>query len=168
MTSKTGAAIAATRISQGGEVDRDDPRLGVSSVKSAAAFVETPSSLTSAAPPPDSLASAKEAGLRYVTDNSPGYKRRRRGKGFVYTNTEGEIIRDAAELQRIRSLVIPPAWRDVWICPFANGHIQATGRDVRGRKQHRYHQRWREVRDTISGTTPQGSAGCMSGIGDCR
>ena len=85
MTSKTGAAIAATRISQGGEVDRDDPRLGVSSVKSAAAFVETPSSLTSAAPPPDSLASAKEAGLRYVTDNSPGYKRRRRGKGFVYT-----------------------------------------------------------------------------------
>ena len=146
MTSKTGAAIAATRISQGGEVDRDDPRLGVSSVKSAAAFVETPSSLTSAAPPPDSLASAKEAGLRYVTDNSPGYKRRRRGKGFVYTNTEGEIIRDAAELQRIRSLVIPPAWRDVWICPFANGHIQATGRDVRGRKQHRYHQRWHEVR----------------------
>ena len=147
MTSKTGAAIAATRISQGGEVDRDDPRLGVSSVKSAAAFVETPSSLTSAPPPPDSLASAREAGLRYVTDNSPGYKRRRRGKGFVYTNTEGEIIRDAAELQRIRSLVIPPAWRDVWICPFANGHIQATGRDVRGRKQHRYHQRWREVRD---------------------
>lgn len=117
-------------------------------MKSAAAFVETPSSLTSAAPPPpDSLASAREAGLRYVTDNSPGYKRRRRGKGFVYTNTEGEIIRDAAELQRIRSLVIPPAWRDVWICPFANGHIQATGRDVRGRKQHRYHQRWREVRD---------------------
>ena len=117
-------------------------------MKSAAAFVETPSSLTSAAPPPpDSLASAREAGLRYVTDNSPGYKRRRRGKGFVYTNTEGEIIGDAAELQRIRSLVIPPAWRDVWICPFANGHIQATGRDVRGRKQHRYHQRWREVRD---------------------
>lgn len=117
-------------------------------MKSAAAIAETASIQTTAsASPSDSVESAKAAGLRYVTDDSPGYRRRRRGRGFIYTNAAGEIIRDVQELQRIRSLVIPPAWRDVWICPMANGHIQATGRDARGRKQHRYHQRWREVRD---------------------
>jgi len=117
-------------------------------VKSAAAIVETSSIQTTASPPPaDSVESAKAAGLRYVTDNSPGYRRQRRGRAFIYTNVAGEIIRDAQELQRIRSLAIPPAWRDVWICPLAHGHIQATGRDARGRKQHRYHQRWREIRD---------------------
>jgi DNA topoisomerase I len=117
-------------------------------VKSAAAIVETSSIQTTASPPPsDSVECAKAAGLRYVTDDSPGYRRRRRGRGFIYTNAAGEIIRDAPELQRVRSLAIPPAWRDVWICPLANGHVQATGRDARGRKQHRYHQRWREVRD---------------------
>lgn len=117
-------------------------------MKSAAAIVETSSIQTTAsAPPSDSVESAKAAGLRYVTDDSPGYRRRWRGRSFIYTNAAGEIIRDAQELQRIRSLAIPPAWRDVWICPLANGHIQATGRDARGRKQHRYHRRWREVRD---------------------
>jgi DNA topoisomerase-1 len=77
----------------------------------------------------------------------PGYRRRRNGKGFVYIRPSGEPIRDPQELGRIRALAIPPAWRDVWICPSPDGHLQATGRDIKGRKQHRYHQRWREVRD---------------------
>ena len=97
--------------------------------------------------PADAVQSAKVAGLRYVTDDMPGYRRRRNGKGFVYTRPSGEPIRDPQELGRIRALAIPPAWRDVWICPSPDGHLQATGRDIKGRKQHRYHQRWREVRD---------------------
>lgn len=92
-------------------------------------------------------ASAKEAGLRYVTDAKPGIHRHRSGKAFRYTTPEGKALRDAEALARIRSLVIPPAWTDVWICPTENGHLQATGRDARGRKQSRYHARWREVRD---------------------
>src|SRR5579884_120861 len=95
----------------------------------------------------DPVESAKEAGLRYVTDNKPGISRRRSGKGFCYTDAEGKPVRDKATLKRIRSLVIPPAWKDVWICPVTNGHLQATGRDAKGRKQARYHPRWREVRD---------------------
>ncbi|MBV8491606.1 MAG: DNA topoisomerase IB [Candidatus Eremiobacteraeota bacterium] len=90
---------------------------------------------------------AREAGLRYVTDRMPGIRRRRRGKGFEYVEPGGSVVRDARELQRIRSLAVPPAYRDVWIAPQANAHIQATGRDARGRKQYRYHPRWREVRD---------------------
>jgi DNA topoisomerase I len=86
-------------------------------------------------------------GLVYVTDESPGIRRIRRGHGFVYRTPDGRLLRDEAQLQRIRSLVIPPAWRDVWICPRPNGHLQATGRDARGRKQHRYHPRWTAVRD---------------------
>ena len=95
----------------------------------------------------DPVASAKEAGLRYVTDRKPGIMRRRCGKGFRYLDTDGKPVRDKATLRRIRSLVIPPAWKDVWICTVANGHLQATGRDAKGRKQSRYHPRWREVRD---------------------
>jgi len=95
----------------------------------------------------DSIESAKAGRLRYVTDNMPGIRRRKRGKGFVYITADGKIVRDADELQRFKSLAIPPAWRDVWICPLGHGHLQATGRDARGRKQHRYHPRWREVRD---------------------
>jgi DNA topoisomerase-1 len=95
----------------------------------------------------DPLASAREAGLRYVHDAGPGFRRRRCGKGFRYLGADGEPVRDPSVLQRIRSLAIPPAWTDVWICPCANGHIQATGRDDRGRKQYRYHSRWRAVRD---------------------
>src|SRR4051812_44704936 len=91
--------------------------------------------------------SAKEAGLRYVTDDGAGIRRVRKGKGFGYLNASGKVVRDAETLTRIASLVIPPAWEDVWICPIANGHLQATGRDARGRKQHRYHPKWREVRD---------------------
>ena len=96
---------------------------------------------------PDPAESAKAASLRYVTDDKPGISRRRRGASFQYIAPSGEVIRDAEELQRIKSLAIPPAWREVWICPIRNGHLQATGRDAKGRKQHRYHPRWREVRD---------------------
>jgi DNA topoisomerase-1 len=95
----------------------------------------------------DPAESAKAARLRYVTDQTPGIRRRKSGKGFVYIAADGKIVRDADELQRFKSLAIPPAWRDVWICPLAHGHLQATGRDAKGRKQHRYHSRWRDVRD---------------------
>lgn len=95
----------------------------------------------------DPVQSARAAGLRYFSDARPGIHRQRRGKGFRYTDAQGAAVRDAETLQRIRSLAIPPAWKDVWICPSANGHLQATGRDARGRKQSRYHPRWREVRD---------------------
>ena len=97
--------------------------------------------------PPDAQAAAREAGLRYVTDEEPGVTRRRRGRGFSYHAPDGSLIRDPAERDRITSLAIPPAWTGVWISPWANGHIQATGRDDRGRKQYIYHERWREVRD---------------------
>jgi len=86
-------------------------------------------------------------GLVYTTDAQPGIKRLRRGKGFAYQRANGALLRDDAELTRIRSLAIPPAYRDVWICPRPNGHLQATGFDARGRKQYRYHNRWREERD---------------------
>jgi DNA topoisomerase-1 len=91
--------------------------------------------------------SARAAGLHYVGDTTPGIRRLRRGSSFYYVGTNGKLIRNQEELRRIRSLVIPPAWTDVWVCPDARGHLQATGRDVRGRKQYRYHPKWREVRD---------------------
>jgi DNA topoisomerase I len=91
--------------------------------------------------------SARSAGLRYVTDDEPGITRRRRGRGFQYLNPSGGTISDGGQRSRIESLAIPPAWTDVWICRSSNGHIQATGRDARGRKQYRYHPRWRQVRD---------------------
>ncbi|KAB8145143.1 DNA topoisomerase IB [Chloroflexia bacterium SDU3-3] len=90
---------------------------------------------------------ASEAGLRYVSDRRPGIRRERRGEAFVYLDTRGRPIDDERTLDRIRRLAIPPAYTDVWICPTANGHIQATGRDARGRKQYRYHPRWRAARD---------------------
>jgi DNA topoisomerase I len=93
------------------------------------------------------VAAAEEAGLQYVSDHRPGYTRRAKGKHFDYFNTDGKSIRDDQRRLRIKRLAIPPAWTDVWICPSPNGHIQATGRDARGRKQYRYHERWREVRD---------------------
>src|SRR6185436_5597054 len=99
------------------------------------------------ATPPAEVQAAVSAGLRYVTDAGPGLRRRRSGSGFAYLDNDGRLIRDAGEVQRIKSLAIPPAWRDVWICPSPSGHLQATGRDARGRKQYRYHTRWREVRD---------------------
>jgi DNA topoisomerase-1 len=86
-------------------------------------------------------------GLRYVCDNGPAIQRRRAGKGFVYLDSKGKRIANADTLQRIRALVIPPAWTDVWICASANGHIQATGRDAKGRKQYKYHAEYREARE---------------------
>jgi DNA topoisomerase-1 len=94
----------------------------------------------------DPVESASAAGLRYVSDASAGIRRRRAGRGFRYEDAGG-LVRDREQLARIRSLAIPPAWSDVWICRDARGHLQATGRDARGRKQYRYHARWREVRD---------------------
>ena len=86
-------------------------------------------------------------GLRYVCDDAPAIRRRRAGKGFVYLDARGRRVADAVVLKRIRSLVIPPAWTDVWICAAADGHIQATGRDAKGRKQYRYHADYREARE---------------------
>jgi len=93
------------------------------------------------------VVSARSAGLRHVTDSGPGLTRKARGKSFAYLGVAGKPVRDAATLARIRSLAIPPAWTEVWICPDPDGHLQATGRDARGRKQYRYHPRWRLVRD---------------------
>jgi DNA topoisomerase-1 len=90
---------------------------------------------------------AAEAGLRWSTDAKPGIARRRAGNGFSYRAADGSTIRDRAVIARIRALAIPPAWTDVWICPDPRGHLQATGRDARGRKQHRYHPAFREHRD---------------------
>jgi DNA topoisomerase-1 len=90
---------------------------------------------------------AKQSQLRYVMDDSPGITRKRTGKGFVYINAQGRVLRQPKHLRRIKSLAIPPAWEHVWISPWADSHLQATGRDGRGRKQHRYHPRWRAVRD---------------------
>ncbi len=96
----------------------------------------------------DAAASAHEAGLRYVSDEDSGIHRRKARDGFRYVDENSRTIIDKPTLARIRSLVIPPAWTDVWICRLENGHLQATGRDARGRKQYRYHARWREVRDS--------------------
>jgi len=91
--------------------------------------------------------SAAAAGLRYVNDEGPGIRRQRRGTAFSYDGPDGQPIGDGRVMRRIKALVIPPAWTDVWICPDAAGHIRATGRDARQRKQYRYHPRWHEVRD---------------------
>jgi len=96
---------------------------------------------------PDGEEAAHEAGLRYVNDGEPGVRRLRSRKGFRYESTDGEPVTDKRELGRIKALAVPPAWTDVWICPNARGHIQATGRDERGRKQYRYHPLWRQTRD---------------------
>src|SRR5207302_9861619 len=95
----------------------------------------------------DPVESARAAGLRYVADLTPVIRRRRVGKGFAYRASDGRPIGDPETLGRIKRLAIPPAWTDVWICPDPRGHLQATGRDARGRKQYRYHPRWREARD---------------------
>jgi DNA topoisomerase I len=91
---------------------------------------------------------AESARLRYVSDTRPGIRRKKSGKGFTYSRVDGSRLCDADALNRIRALAVPAAWTDVWICPFANGHIQATGRDAKGRKQYRYHVRFREVRES--------------------
>jgi DNA topoisomerase I len=97
----------------------------------------------------DPRAAARDARLRYVSDDERGFGRRRRGRGFSYVDEAGETIGDPDVRERIEALVIPPAWQDVWICRDARGHLQATGRDEAGRKQYLYHPRWREVRDRV-------------------
>lgn len=97
--------------------------------------------------PETPVEAADAAGLRYVSDQEPGIRRVRAGRGMRYVDAAGKPVVDRAALDRIKLLRIPPAYRDVWICPYENGHLQATGRDARGRKQYRYHERWREVRD---------------------
>lgn len=95
----------------------------------------------------DPLQAARDAGLHYVTDGTPGISRLRKGKKFEYVDQHGKKIRDASVIDRIDRIVIPPAWTDVWICPSPLGHIQATGHDERGRKQYRYHQKWQLLRN---------------------
>ena len=95
----------------------------------------------------EAIDAAEGAGLRYVSDDRPGYTRKAKGDGFDYFNVEGRPIDEAQQLLRLKRLAIPPAWTDVWICPGPNCHIQATGRDARRRKQYLYHERWREIRD---------------------
>jgi DNA topoisomerase I len=97
--------------------------------------------------PADPVEAARVAGLRYVSDRIPGILRRKSGKGMRYLDTDGRPVRDPATLARIKALAIPPAWTKVWISPWPDGHIQATGRDDRGRKQYRYHAKWHSVRD---------------------
>ncbi len=96
----------------------------------------------------DTKGAAESVGLRYVSDARPGIRRRKSGKGFRYTRVDGSRLSEPNVFQRIKALAVPPAWTDVWICPFAEGHIQATGRDAKGRKQYRYHARFREVRES--------------------
>jgi DNA topoisomerase-1 len=103
-------------------------------------------------PPTDPYESARLSGLRYITADRPGIARRRSGKGFVYVRPDGTVVRDSEDLRRIRSLVIPPAWQSVWICPVGTGHLQAVGIDARGRKQYRYHPLYRKVRDATKFT----------------
>src|SRR5436305_1476546 len=104
---------------------------------------------TSGAPPadPEAVEAARSAKLRYVSDRKPGITRVKTEDGFDYFSVDGSKITDEAELQRLKKLAIPPAYTDVWICRDPRGHLQAVGRDARGRKQYRYHANWRAVRD---------------------
>jgi len=95
----------------------------------------------------EAMDAAEEAGLLYVSDDRPGYTRKAKGDDFDWLDADGKLICDEQRLLRLKRLAIPPAWTEVWVSPLANGHIQATGRDARGRKQYVYHDRWREVRD---------------------
>ena len=112
-------------------------------------------------PGSESLRSAQSAGLRYVSNEEPGIRRETAALGFRYIGPDGRVIRNKAILKRIRALVIPPAWTDVWICTDPRGHLQATGRDARRRKQYRYHSRWRESRDEIKFDRMQGFAAAL-------
>jgi DNA topoisomerase I len=97
----------------------------------------------------DGKKTARTARLTYVSDEASGIRRRRAGSGFVYLDRRGHRVSSATTLARIRSLAVPPAWTNVWICPTPVGHLQATGRDARGRKQYRYHDEWRALRDRM-------------------
>ncbi|WP_437510687.1 DNA topoisomerase IB [Sorangium sp. So ce1099] len=135
------------RSAPGGAVRRQRVSLAVETVETVALAREAGSVAAAAPLTPSPVESAKSAGLRYVNDGEPGISRRKAGKSFKFLDAEGRLIKDEETLARIRRLAIPPAWTEVWICQSERGHIQATGRDARGRKQYRYHPRWREVRD---------------------
>ena len=107
---------------------------------------------------------AIEAGLRYVDDSKPGLTRRKTAKGFRYLDAKGAPVRDPAVLERVRALAVPPAYTDVWICPRANGHIQATGRDAKGRKQYRYHPEFRQARESAKFERIMAFADALPGI----
>lgn len=104
------------------------------------------SAVSATLPQADCKRAASDAGLRHVSDRLPGYRRRRRGRGFSYHDWQGHLVRDKALRDWIRALAIPPAWRDVWISPYRDGHLLATGRDEKGRKQYIYHPRWQRLR----------------------
>jgi DNA topoisomerase-1 len=108
-------------------------------------LLESPGNVETVIDPKDA---AESAGLRYVSDGRPGIRRKKAGTGFSYLRADGSKLTERDVQKRIKALAIPPAWIDVWICPFADGHIQATGRDAKGRKQYRYHARFREVRES--------------------
>src|SRR5689334_15129164 len=112
----------------------------------------------------DPVRSAHSAGLRYVCDGGRGIRREVSSLGFRYVGPDGKVIRNATTLKRIRALVIPPAWKEVWICTDPRGHLQATGRDARGRKQYRYHSRWRETRDETKFDRMQAFAAALPAI----
>jgi len=114
----------------------------------------------------DPKGAAESAGLRYVSDARPGIRRKKVGSGFTYTRFDGTRLSEKDVLKRIKSLAIPPAWTDVWICPFADGHIQATGRDAKGRKQYRYHAGFREVRESTKYEHVVAFADALPGIRD--
>ncbi|WP_437678642.1 DNA topoisomerase IB [Sorangium sp. So ce131] len=128
-------------------VRRRRVHLSIESVESVEIAREAGAAAASSPLTPSPIESARSAGLRYVNDDEPGISRRKAGKGFKFLDPAGRVIKDEETLARIRRLAIPPAWTQVWICQNERGHIQATGRDARGRKQYRYHPRWREVRD---------------------
>ena len=109
--------------------------------------LKRPSTMAGSLATPGALAAAREAGLRYMSDDAPGIRRHPAGKAFKFVDDGGKVVKDAETMARIKRLAIPPAWTAVWICPSATGHIQATGRDARGRKQYRYHGDWSAVRD---------------------
>lgn len=115
--------------------------------RSDSAKVESPKTEASSTTEAEAREAARAEGLRYSTDSGPGIRRVRRGKSFAYRDASGKAVTDESVLLRIRKLAIPPAYENVWICPHANGHLQATGRDARGRKQYRYHPQWRQTRD---------------------
>src|SRR5262245_50074933 len=127
---------------------REEPQVGQVMTKPRGKRIDRITALRKRLPSAaDAAASARAAGLRYTTDATPGIRRLGRPGHFRYVSPTSRPIRSASELSRIRGLVIPPAWKDVWIAPDPKGHLQATGRDARGRKQYRYHTRWRAARD---------------------
>lgn len=117
----------------------------------------------------DPVKSAQVVGLRYVNDTTPGIQRQRVGEEFCYVGIDNKPIGEETELSRIKDLVIPPAWTDVWICPLPHGHLQATGRDAKGRKQYRYHADWRKVRNQSKfNRLIAFGKHCQSFVGNCK